>query len=111
MPQIPEALVAAAGTVAQVTRLKHFETKQPDGARLLLLTGGGRGVEVKMTEQEYAVDPITDGETVALMIVQTPWEMEGGRSGMSSRYHGRITPNHIDALVSVANQSKAPVSK
>lgn len=97
MPEIP---VIVSGNVFRYLPTTDFETKQPTGAKVAILSDAG-ATEVKFSQEDVLAGLApTVGENVALQVEPRAWKM-GNNSGVSFSYRGPVTGADLDALAAI----------
>jgi hypothetical protein len=103
MPKLSEAAVIAAGTIVNVEQSTDFDSKQPDGLRVLVATGDGFASVKLKTEVANELKPQT-GQPVA-------WFLRYGATGGGDRgatsYASLVrvvTPNDLDRLAGLVKK-------
>lgn len=107
MAKIDEPEVLLAGQVFSLVLLKDYETKQPNGAKVRVLSGEGI-TEVKLTNEKLAqLAPIT-GDHVVWFVKYLAWSMDSGQSGLSTQFVRLADYGDVDRI---GSQLKALAGK
>ncbi len=77
MPKLADAAVLVTGTIVNVEQSFDFDTKKPDGVRVLVATGDGFASVKLKTETANEVKP-TSGQPIA-------WYLRYGATGGGDR--------------------------
>lgn len=77
MPKVPDAAVLAYGTIVSVDQSIDFDSKQPDGLRVLVGTGDGFASVKLKTDVANQLKPVS-GQSVA-------WFLRYGATGGGDR--------------------------
>jgi hypothetical protein len=112
MPNVADAPVALVGQVMTVQAVRDYETKLISGQKVLIMVANDGEVgfaEVKFTTEELVQYDIQLAvlTTVAWWVRSAPWKMDGGNSGMSTRFVRTVNGGDIDRFASLLQNSEA----
>lgn len=110
MPNVKGAAVAVVGTILSVEQTLNFESKQPDGAKVMVGTRDGFAVVKLDSEQLNTLRPVIM-QGFAGLVRYGAWAGRGNQGEETCRYVGPITDDWADFLGStragIKNQPKA----
>lgn len=105
MPNVKGAAVAVVGNILSIEQTLNFDTKQPDGVKIMVGTPDGFAVIKLDSAQAQVVRPVQMAPFAGL-VRYGAWGGRGGQGEETCRYVGPIEANYLDMLHSTVNASK-----
>lgn len=110
MPKLPDAEVVLSGLILSLVEKTDFESKELTGYRATVITSGGGAAIVNFdlaSPLPYA--PLMS--QVVWRVVSAAWAMDGGNSGMSTKFLGEVDEAYLMGLGSIITESHVKASK
>lgn len=108
MPNLREAAVAVTGQVMDIEHLLNFETKKPDGLRVVLATGDGFA-QVKIALEDAKGMGVDHFQQVAWMVRFGAWS-RNDQGQTTCRYVRDVTEDDLDKLASFSHVADTKVA-
>lgn len=107
---LPEAPVLLTGSILSVAETRDYETKQPNGCRVIVMNGDGATQVTLDLNQSRTYAPIP-GDVIAWHVRFRLWSMEGGRFGLSCSLIMPADLGSVDAIHAIVGAVKEPAGK
>lgn len=100
MAKLPDADVILSGLVLSIVERLNFESKELIGYRATVVTATGGAAIVNFDlSAPLPFAPLMS--QCVWRVVSAPWEMDGGNSGMSTKFVGVVDESHLLGLQTV----------
>lgn len=96
MPSIKDAPVILTGSVMFYELTRNYETKEPTGAKVTIVSPDGAAVVKLSVEESQTLRPVT-GQPVVWWVRNAPWTVESN-SGMSTKFVRVVNVGDLDQL-------------
>lgn len=106
MPNLKEAAVAVSGRVIDTERLTNYETKKPDGLRVVLATGDGFA-QVKVPLENAQDLELPEMGVVNWMVRYGAYSQRNDNAQTTCRFLREIDLGDLDRLASAVNNKPA----
>lgn len=110
MATVKDANLVLSGIVVGVNETTDFNTKEPNGATVLVSAEGGFS-NVKLDLSQLAQQRPSFGDFVAWMVALSPYKMENRDAAMSVRFVRVVTRADLEGLSTIVGQSETAASK